>query len=273
MPEIRIAALAIMESDTIRFNGERWGRFVRMAELSRLSGVPVATIKFYLREGLLPPGERTAPNQARYDERHLERLELIRALREGAGLGIATLARVFRAMEERRRDRRPEYPMIAIGALSEPRAADAEDGEDLARARADVDRLLDELGWDVDLESPAREDLARALATVHRFMPGLIGDVSELRAHAEAMRAVAAAEIPDDYSPDADPAAALRFAVLGTVLFEPVLLALRKLAHADRARELRARGERPGAGSGGSRSRDAHDGDATAPPRGGRGRS
>jgi DNA-binding transcriptional MerR regulator len=246
---------------------------VRMAELSRLSGVPVATIKYYLREGLLPPGERTAPNQARYDECHLERLELIRALREGAGLGIATLARVFRAMEDHRRDRRPEYLMIAIGALSEPRAAGAEDGEALARARADVDRLLDELGWDADRGSPAREDLARALASVHRFMPGLIGDVSELRAHAEAMRAVAEAEIPDDYSPDADPAAALRFAVLGTVLFEPVLLALRKLAHSDRARELRARGERAGAGPDGSRSQNGHDRHATTPPPGGLGRN
>lgn len=244
-----------------------------MAELSRRSGVPVATIKYYLREGLLPPGERTAPNQARYDERHLQRLELIRALREGAGLGIATLARVFRALEEHRRDRRPEYLMIAIGALSEPRADDGEDGEELARARADVDRLLYELGWDADLDSPAREDLARALVTVNRFMPGLIGDVAELRAHGEAMRALAEAEIPDDHSPDADPEAALRFAVLGTVLFEPVLLALRKLAHSDRARELRARGEGPGAGTVGSRSREAHGDDATSRPHRGLGRN
>lgn len=243
-----------------------------MAELSRRSGIPVATIKYYLREGLLPPGERTAPNQARYDERHLERLDLIRALREGAGLGIATLARVFRAMEEHRRDRRPEYLMIAIGALSEPGAPDAEEGEVLARARADVDRLLGDLGWDADHDAPGREDLARALAAVHRFMPGLIGDVGELRAHAEAMRAVAEAEIPDDYSPDADPEAALRFAVLGTVLFEPVLLALRKLAHSDRARRVRARGGL-GGGSGGSRARGAHDDDATSAPSRGLGRN
>ncbi|WP_346281659.1 MerR family DNA-binding transcriptional regulator, partial [Pseudonocardia sp.] len=34
---------------------------MRMAELSARTGVPIPTIKFYLREGLLPPGERTSP--------------------------------------------------------------------------------------------------------------------------------------------------------------------------------------------------------------------
>ena len=53
---------------------------MRIAELSRDSGVPVPTIKYYVREGLLPPGELTSPNQAQYDASHLRRLRLIRAL-------------------------------------------------------------------------------------------------------------------------------------------------------------------------------------------------
>ena len=40
---------------------------MRIGELSRLSGVPVATIKYYLREGLLPPGVHSHPNQANYN--------------------------------------------------------------------------------------------------------------------------------------------------------------------------------------------------------------
>ena len=39
-----------------------------MAELSRSSGVPVATIKDYLREGLLPPGTATSATRAEYGE-------------------------------------------------------------------------------------------------------------------------------------------------------------------------------------------------------------
>ncbi|MET1074743.1 MAG: MerR family transcriptional regulator, partial [Umezawaea sp.] len=52
---------------------------MRMAELSAESGVPVATIKYYLREGLVPAGELTSPNQAQYQARHLQRLKLVRA--------------------------------------------------------------------------------------------------------------------------------------------------------------------------------------------------
>jgi DNA-binding transcriptional MerR regulator len=53
-----------------------------MAELSRSSGVPVATIKYYLREGLLPPGAATSATRAEYDEAHLRRLRLTRALED-----------------------------------------------------------------------------------------------------------------------------------------------------------------------------------------------
>lgn len=38
-------------------------------------------------------------------------------------------------------------------------------------------------------------------------------------------------EIPADWAPEASRDAALRYAVLGTVLFEPFVLALRRMAH------------------------------------------
>src|SRR6478735_2327031 len=62
---------------------------MRMKELSEASGVPVATIKFYLRERLLPAGERTHPNQSRYTVAHLRRIRLIRALIDVGGLSVA----------------------------------------------------------------------------------------------------------------------------------------------------------------------------------------
>src|ERR1700682_1693022 len=64
---------------------------VRIAELSRDSGVPVPTIKYYVREGLLKPGELTSPNQAQYDDSHLRRLRLIRALTEVGRLSVAAV--------------------------------------------------------------------------------------------------------------------------------------------------------------------------------------
>src|SRR4051794_30992013 len=56
------------------------GGSMRISELSQVSGVPVATIKYYLHEGLLPAGIPTSATSASYDERHVDRLNLIRAL-------------------------------------------------------------------------------------------------------------------------------------------------------------------------------------------------
>src|SRR4029453_2271213 len=72
---------------------------MRVAELVRRSRVPRSTIKFYIRSGLLPAGGPAGRNQASYGPRHLERLELIRALREVAGLPLDGVARVTRELD------------------------------------------------------------------------------------------------------------------------------------------------------------------------------
>src|SRR4029450_10954785 len=62
---------------------------MRISELSQASGVPVATIKYYLREGLLHEGQLTSATQAQYDQSHLARLRLVRALLGAGGLSVA----------------------------------------------------------------------------------------------------------------------------------------------------------------------------------------
>lgn len=74
---------------------------MRMAELSAESGVQIATIKYYLREGLLPPGLRTSPNQAQYDQSHVRRLKLVRALLDVGGLSIAVAREVLDGIDTR----------------------------------------------------------------------------------------------------------------------------------------------------------------------------
>jgi DNA-binding transcriptional MerR regulator len=73
---------------------------MRMAELSRRSGVSVPTIKYYLREGLLPAGAVTSPNQADYGNGHLRRLRLIRALIDVGGLSVAAAREVLGAVDD-----------------------------------------------------------------------------------------------------------------------------------------------------------------------------
>src|SRR3954451_22827399 len=55
---------------------------LRMGELARASGVSAATIKHYLREGLLPEPVRTSRNMAYYPADFVERVRLIKQLQE-----------------------------------------------------------------------------------------------------------------------------------------------------------------------------------------------
>lgn len=74
-----------------------------MQELAERSGLPRTTIHHYAREGLLPPARKTAPNAARYEAAHLERLVLITRLRDADGdagpLSIPEIRRVVEHVE------------------------------------------------------------------------------------------------------------------------------------------------------------------------------
>lgn len=74
---------------------EQSSKGMRMAELCAQSGVARETIHFYLREGLLPRPEKGGRTVAYYGEPHLERLRLIRHLREDKYLPIAVIRRLL----------------------------------------------------------------------------------------------------------------------------------------------------------------------------------
>jgi len=54
---------------------------MKIGELPTRTGTPVETIRYYEREGLLPPPARTAANYRIYGEPHVERLLLVRNCR------------------------------------------------------------------------------------------------------------------------------------------------------------------------------------------------
>jgi DNA-binding transcriptional MerR regulator len=66
---------------------------VSIGELSRLTGLPVKTIRYYSDIGLVREARRTPAGYRRYDEQSLGRLELVRALRD-LGIDLQTIARV-----------------------------------------------------------------------------------------------------------------------------------------------------------------------------------
>jgi DNA-binding transcriptional MerR regulator len=196
---------------------------MRISELSRASGVPLPTIKFYLREGLLPAGSRSAPNQAAYDASHLRRLRLIRVLVEIGGLGVAAVREVLRAAD------RDDITLHAALAAAHTALRDAERprGPGHDEARTATDAWLAALGWEVDLGSPGRDDLAAALAAL-RALGWQVGPEVFDR-YARAADLVAAEEI-DFVARTPDRQSAVETTVIGTVVFERALAALRRLA-------------------------------------------
>ncbi len=195
---------------------------MRMAELIERSGTPLATVKYYLREGLLHPGVATAATRATYDDSHIARLRLIRVLAEVAGMRLAQIRGVLTAIED---DSVSLHD--ALGCAHRCLAAGPALDE---AARVEMTELMHTLDWNVAPQSPALGELARALTAIRSF-GGLVGGAEVLQTYAEAMHQVAEAEVGS--VPTADRAAAVTHVVVGTLLAEPVLLALRRLAHQD----------------------------------------
>lgn len=196
-----------------------------MSELSEASGVAVPTIKYYLREGLLPGGVRTAANQARYGDDHVRRLRLIRALVEIGDLTLATVATVLAAVDDQRRSMHDVLGEVHHALTM--RGAATEASGDIDDTMAEIDAFIEALGWQVDPGAPARRELARVLVTLRRL--GWKVDTKAFDRYARAANQLAAWEIQQT-RPDTSRGHTVEGVVIGTVVFEAALLALRRLA-------------------------------------------
>ncbi len=67
---------------------------LKISGLEKATGVPRTTIHFYVREGLLPPPQKTGRSVAFYSERHVARLREILWLKE-RGLGLQDIRRAL----------------------------------------------------------------------------------------------------------------------------------------------------------------------------------
>ena len=74
-----------------------------MGELAEASGVPVPTIKHYLREGLLPEPVKTSRNMAYYPPEFVDRIKLIKQLQEERFMPLKAIKSVLDEDPERAR--------------------------------------------------------------------------------------------------------------------------------------------------------------------------
>lgn len=72
---------------------------MRMRELEQRTGVGRETIRFYIREGLLPEPERASRNSAGYSEDHVVRVKAIKRLQEERFLPLSVIKALLNANE------------------------------------------------------------------------------------------------------------------------------------------------------------------------------
>ena len=74
---------------------ERESGLMKMSELVEATGIPGATIKHYLREGLLPEPIKTSRNMAWYRPETVERIKLIRRLQDERFMPLKAIRKVL----------------------------------------------------------------------------------------------------------------------------------------------------------------------------------
>lgn len=144
---------------------------VRIGELAELAGVPVATVRHYLREGLLPEGVKSAPNMAYYPPELADRIRRIKQLQEERYLPLRVIRELIdpggeRVSADELRER-TGIPKRALERLGELGVLSADGG---GYTRADV-RIVEAIaafrdaGWDEKAGFGAHD--------VQRLMKGL----------------------------------------------------------------------------------------------------
>lgn len=186
-----------------------------ISELAERTGVPVATLKFYLREGVLQPGQLSSRTRADYSEGHVERVRLVRALSDVGGMSLSKIRTVVEALDD------PTIEAVELMGRAQRAMLEAADADSGAAAY----EWCQARGWRIPPDDPLLGRLEHVLAACEDG--GVPIPPERLAAYADASEEVARtdlASIPEDRD------GAVRQVVIGTVLSDQLLQVLRRLA-------------------------------------------
>ncbi len=201
---------------------------MRISELSERTGVSAASIKYYVREGLLPAPERLGYNQSAYGDAHVARLRLIRSLLDVGGLSVSATRRVLAAVDD------DETPIVQLMATAQQAIPVPEEIPSRAAIEA-IREVGDRLGWHVHADNPGIRIASRVLE--HFDALGLPELAALLEPFARAADAAARAEVDVALgAADRDRMAAI--VAVGTVLDDSLMAGLRRIAQESAAREV-----------------------------------
>lgn len=201
---------------------------MRIGELATATKVPLATLKYYLREGLLHPGVATAVNQAVYDDGHVQRVRLVRALLHMGHLSIADARQVIAAVDN------PNLGVHDMFGVAQDALVPGEPVESpaMAAAMVEVDAFIRRHHLRVRPQAAVRRMLAEVLVAASELFGVPTGQSvgadgwDDLMPQLVALAEAEVGSLPDDSSR----ASLMEGMVGGTVLFEVGLAAVRRMA-------------------------------------------
>lgn len=86
---------------------------MKMKDLERKTGVSRETIRYYIREGLVPEPERPKKNVARYDEAHITAIMSIKQLQKERDLPLEVIKPLLHAQSRKALLRKDAFPGLA----------------------------------------------------------------------------------------------------------------------------------------------------------------
>lgn len=202
---------------------------MHVREVSVAAGVSVALVKFYVREGLLHPGVRESANSTSYDETHIARLRLIRALVDGGRLPLAAVAELLDVIDD---DAMPVDVVVGVAHRAVSRVEQRPSDAAIALVRAAIARH----GWAVSDDNPG---VLQCAAVVDTAISVGREDVEEmLEVYATPVELIARQDLAAVGRAAAARSRIAETVVLGTVLGDAMLLGMRRIAQEHVARTM-----------------------------------
>jgi DNA-binding transcriptional MerR regulator len=231
---------------------------LRMGELARASGVSAATIKHYLREGLLPEPVKTSRNMAYYPADFVERIRMIKQLQEERYMPLRVIKGLLQEDPDRARalielgDRLLEH---ALASESE-RISAAEVGDRYEVPQDVLDRLAELEVLTPDERGYSPSDV-RIIEAISRFRAGgyeeRIGfTVYDTLRYRESMADLVRQEVDvlmDRLAGEMDPDEAMKLIEAGTQPLNDLLAAMHTKALVAELERRRGSGQDVGDGS------------------------
>lgn len=212
---------------------------MKIAELEELTGVPIGTLKYYIREGLLPKGELSFSNQAQYNQFHIDRVKHIKLLQDIGGLSISKIKEIIKHLDSEVPDRQSAFQQLML-KLRNHKYSEDNIPDNIQNELDKIKKILDDNSWNYYPNDPVLLDIAVYVTKIKelwKFEDKEVISDSFIIGYLKYFRDIAKYEMPEEYIKDTE-SWNFGMTIISTLLIDPLFPLLRRLAIQDRTIDI-----------------------------------